>query len=33
VRFNMAELWYGYTGTADDVIATEIPEHWLQAAK
>jgi len=20
-------------GTADDVIATEIPEHWLQAAK
>ena len=33
VRFNMAELWYGYTGTADDVIATEIPEHWLHAAK
>jgi hypothetical protein len=33
VRFNMAELWDDYTGTADDVIATEIPEHWLQAAK
>jgi hypothetical protein len=29
----MAELWDDYTGTADDVIATEIPEHWLQAAK
>jgi hypothetical protein len=33
VRFNMADLWYGYTGTADDVISTEIPEHWLQAAE
>jgi hypothetical protein len=29
----MAQLWYGYTGTADDVISTEIPEHWLEAAK
>jgi uncharacterized protein (DUF779 family) len=33
VKFNMAELFYGYTGTADDVISTEIPEHWLQSAK
>ncbi|MDT5013206.1 MAG: thiocyanate hydrolase subunit alpha, partial [Mycobacterium sp.] len=33
VKFNMAQLWYGYTGTDDDVIATEIPEHWLQAAE
>jgi len=33
VRFNMCELWYGYTGTTDDVVQTEIPEHWLQAAK
>jgi thiocyanate hydrolase subunit beta len=32
VRFKMAELWDDYTGTDDDVIATEIPEHWLQAA-
>ena len=31
VRFNMAELWYGYTGTADDVISTEIPERWLRS--
>jgi hypothetical protein len=29
----MSELWYGYTGTTDDVVQTEIPEHWLQAAK
>jgi len=33
VRFNMSELWYGYTGTTEDVVQTEIPEHWLQAAK
>lgn len=33
VRFNMSELWHGYTGTGDDVIQTEIPEHWLEAAK
>jgi len=26
-------LWYGYTGTTGDVVATEIPEHWLPAAK
>jgi thiocyanate hydrolase subunit alpha/thiocyanate hydrolase subunit beta len=33
VKFNMAELFYGYTGTAHDVISTEIPERWLQSAK
>ena len=33
VRFNMSALWFGYTGTTDDVVQTEIPEHWLQAAK
>jgi hypothetical protein len=32
VRFNMSELWHGYTGTTDDVIQTEIPERWLEAA-
>ncbi len=33
VRFTMADLWHGYTGTAADVIQTEIPpEHWLEAA-
>jgi thiocyanate hydrolase subunit beta len=29
----MADLWDGYTGTADDIISTEIPERWLQAAQ
>ena len=33
VRFNMSELWYGYTGTTGDIVQTEIPHHWLQAAK
>jgi hypothetical protein len=33
VRFNMSELWDGYTGTTKDVVQTEIPEHWLQTAK
>lgn len=32
VRFNMSELWYGYTGTTADTLQTEIPEHWLRAA-
>jgi hypothetical protein len=32
VRFNQSELWHGYTGTANDILQTEIPEHWLQAA-
>ena len=32
VRFNMAELWHGYTGTADRRhLQTEIPEHWLRS--
>ena len=30
VRFTMADLWYGYTGTAADALSTEIPEHWLE---
>ncbi len=30
VRFTMADLWYGYTGTAADKLSTEIPEHWLE---
>ena len=29
VRFTMADLWDGYTGTATDALSTEIPEHWL----
>lgn len=32
VRFAMADLWYGYAGTGQDSLRTEIPEHWLQAA-
>ena len=32
VRFNMSELWHGYTGTTADIIQTEIPERWLEAA-
>ena len=32
VRFNLSELWYGYTGTTTDTLQTEIPERWLQAA-
>jgi thiocyanate hydrolase subunit beta len=32
VRFNMAQLWHGYTGTTTDTLQTEIPEHWLRAA-
>ena len=32
VRFDMASLWHGYTGTAADTLQTEIPEHWLRAA-
>ena len=32
VSFNMAELWYGYNGTATDTLRTEIPERWLQPA-
>jgi hypothetical protein len=29
----MSELWYGYIGTTGDIVQTEIPQHWLQAAK
>jgi thiocyanate hydrolase subunit beta len=32
VRFNLSELWYGYTGTTTDTLQTELPERWLQAA-
>ncbi|KWX69147.1 nitrile hydratase subunit beta [Mycobacterium sp. NAZ190054] len=32
VRFTMADLWHGYTGTPTDVLRTEIPERWLEAA-
>jgi hypothetical protein len=32
VQFNMADLWDGYTGTAGDIVRTEIPERWLQPA-
>jgi hypothetical protein len=32
VRFNLSQLWYGYTGTTNDTLQTEIPERWLQAA-
>ena len=31
VRFNLATLWYGYTGTDTDTLQTEIPERWLEA--
>jgi thiocyanate hydrolase subunit beta len=32
VRFNLSELWYGYTGPKSDTLQTEIPERWLEAA-
>lgn len=32
VRFTLAQLWHGYTGTAGDTLQTEIPERWLRAA-
>lgn len=32
VRFTMADLWHGYTGTATDSLRTEIPERWLRPA-
>jgi hypothetical protein len=32
VRFNQAELWGNYNGTAQDTLRTEIPEHWLEPA-
>lgn len=30
VRFNLSELFYGYTGTTTDTLQTEIPERWLE---
>ena len=32
VRFNLSELWHGYTGPRNDTLQTEIPERWLEAA-
>ncbi|GAY16881.1 SH3-like domain-containing protein [Mycobacterium sp. shizuoka-1] len=32
VRFTMAQLWHGYTGTDTDSLRTEIPERWLAPA-
>ena len=32
VRFNLSQLFHGYTGTTTDTLQTEIPERWLQAA-
>lgn len=32
VRFNLSELWHGYTGTTTDTLQTELPERWLTAA-
>jgi uncharacterized protein (DUF779 family) len=32
VRFNLSQLWHGYTGTATDTLQTEIPERWLEAS-
>ena len=32
VRFNLSELWHGYTGPDSDTVQTEIPERWLEAA-
>ncbi|MEE3752868.1 nitrile hydratase subunit beta [Mycobacterium intracellulare] len=32
VRFNLSELWHGYTGPGNDTLQTEIPERWLESA-
>ena len=32
VRFNLSELWHGYTGPTNDTLQTEIPERWLEPA-
>ena len=32
VRFNLSELWHGYTGPRNDTLQTELPQRWLQAA-
>ena len=31
MRFNLSELWHGYTGPNSDTLQTEIPERWLEA--
>jgi hypothetical protein len=31
VRFNLSELWHGYTGPDSDTLQTEIPQRWLEA--
>ena len=33
VRFNLSELWHGYTGPDNDTLQTEIPERWLELAE
>lgn len=32
VRFQLSELWDGYTGTNSDTLQTELPERWLEPA-
>jgi hypothetical protein len=32
VRFNLSELWHGYTGPTNDTLQTEIPERWLEGS-
>ncbi|MGQ9409974.1 SH3-like domain-containing protein [Mycolicibacterium gilvum] len=32
VKFMMADLWHGYTGPSTDILRTEIPQRWLEAA-
>lgn len=32
IGFRMSDLWDGYTGTADDMLRTEIPQRWLASA-
>lgn len=32
VRFNLSQLWHGYTGPGNDTLQTEIPERWLESA-
>jgi hypothetical protein len=31
VRFDLSQLWHGYTGADSDTLQTEIPERWLEA--
>ncbi|OBI41250.1 SH3-like domain-containing protein [Mycobacterium colombiense] len=33
VRFNLSELWHGYTGPGNDTLQTELPERWLASAE